>query len=121
MISKSSPDEGLFLNALSIKICISELIDYVNSNASFYEIRWLETSELLKLARTDGINRDHLSSIDETRLDEPVIISTIGEEEWIVDGNHRLIKRYEKMLTNTPAIVIPKKMLSKFTENFSLW
>ncbi len=121
MILKSSEDEGLFLNQLSIKVRTSDLIDHINNNTTLYEILWLETSELVNLSRTDGINLDHLNTINEERLIEPIIISRLGEETWVIDGNHRLLKRHNNGLRTTPVINLPEEVLSKYTEPFSLW
>jgi len=119
ILEKSADDEVLVLQVFGIQIDISGLIEHINNNPSRHQICECETHKLLKLNRTDGINRETLSQIKESRLNQPVLVAAIDEYEWIIDGNHRLLKRLELGKETTPYIPINGVQLDQFVSEFS--
>ena len=120
VISKGAAEEILVINDLAIQVSISKLIDFVNDNISDITISEYPTKELMKLKRTDIPNRYHLSNIDKERIEEPIMAAVINDEEWVIDGNHRLIKRAENNMLNTRIVVIPQDIITNYIQPFSL-
>lgn len=48
------------------------------------------------LSANAGIERAHLATLTPQRLEEPVLMLLCGDDErLVIDGNHRLVARYE--------------------------
>ena len=93
IIETGAADETLVLQTFGIQMNIAGLIGHINSNDSQYQIFECATERLLKLNRTDGINCEILAQMTESRSNQPILITAIDGYEWVIDGNHRLIKR----------------------------
>ncbi len=121
MISKGAPDEVLTLNEYSIQISICDLIDFINSHSQLVKVSAYSTEILLQFRRTDGIDNDYLNNISEERLREPLLATVLNDEEWIIDGNHRLINRANLNHPTTKLIYVPEEIVGSFTKPYSLW
>ena len=119
LLNKGVKDEVLILNEYGIKVLIFELIDHINKYKDGIPVHDYPTKDLLELRRCDGINRQHLSTISNGRIEQPVLASTIGDSDWIIDGNHRLLKRAEKNIETTKVIVVPNDVLMQFMQELS--
>ena len=119
IIEKGADDEVLVLQTFGIKINISGLIDYINRNSSVFQIKECDTGVLLSINRTDGINSKNLKQISEMRLEQPVLVTAIDEHQWLIDGNHRLLKRHELGKQTTNYIPINGGELDPFVSEFS--
>lgn len=120
ILSKGVDDEVFLLKSLEIQIMISELIDFINFNSELFDVRECETDILLNLNRSDYINPNNLNSISESRLDEPVLVTKIGDYEFLIDGNHRLQKRKVLSKFKTKYILVNGEQLDQFVREFSL-
>lgn len=57
-----------------------------------------------------GVEEEHALKLSESALDVPAIVGTWGDSDHIVmDGNHRLWRRWKRGDTHFPAYVIPEK------------
>lgn len=119
IIDKGVDDEIIVLQTFGIQINIADLIDDINRNSDRYPIRECETDALLGINRTDGINTEILENISQARLNQPILITAIDGYEWIIDGNHRLLKRYELGKKITNYIPINCDQLDPFVSEFS--
>ncbi len=117
MISLGAPDEILIIQDYGVQINIHKLIEYINTNNKKMKILCILTTELENLCRTDGINSNYLESISNERLNEPLLVGHIKNEKWLIDGNHRLLKR--KGTEKTKAIYVKNNILERFTQEFS--
>ena len=95
LLNKGANDEALILNSFAIKIRIAELIEHINEHSEEYKILECDTSILVGLNRTDYINYEVLEKMSNDRLEEPVLVTSIDEYEFVIDGNHRLQKRHQ--------------------------
>lgn len=102
IIDKGVVDESLVLQTFGIQINIAALIEEINSHSDQYQVHECETGILIGINRTDGINVEVLKNMNEARLNQPILITAINGYEWVIDGNHRLLKRHEleKKMTN---------------------
>lgn len=118
-LEKGAIDEVLVLQVFGIQINIADLIDHINDNQNLFQVCECPTDRLLKLNRTDGITAETLSQMGEDRCDQPVLVTSIDNYEWIIDGNHRLLKRRELDKENTLYIHINGDVLNPFVSEFS--
>ena len=114
ILEKCVDDEVLVLQVFGIQIDIAALIDHINSNMNLYQICECSTNRLLDLNRTDGIDHVTLSRMSEARLNQPVLVTRIDDYEWVIDGNHRLLKRRELAKESTRYIPINGNALDPF-------
>ena len=119
ILEKGVSDEVLVLQVFSIQIDVAALIEHINNNESHYQVCECSTDRLLELNRADGINRDTLSKMSEARLNQPVLVTKIDDYEWVIDGNHRLLKRQELLKEVTSYIPIDGTSLDPFVSEFS--
>jgi hypothetical protein len=119
IIDKGADDEVLVLRSFGIQINIASLIDHINSNEGLYQVCECATSRLLEVNRTDGINRELLTQMPEYRSNQPILVAAIDEYEWIIDGNHRLLKRAELGKESTCYISINGPQLDPYVTEFS--
>ncbi len=119
IIYKGVADEVIVLQTFGIQINIAALIDDININADQYQISECETNRLLSINRTDGINTEMIAKMDEFRLNQPVLITAIDSHEWVIDGNHRLLKRHALGKETTLYISINGQQLDPFVSEFS--
>jgi hypothetical protein len=114
LLGKGVSDEQLMLNSHGIRIDIARLIDHVNENENQFEVRECSTQRLLEANRSDGINRDLIASMERIRVEQPVLVANIDGHEWIIDGNHRLLKRHELHMKNSYYIPVGGSELEPF-------
>ncbi len=95
LLRKGSSDEKVILKSHGIIIDIAGLIDHINVNEDRFQVCECPTQQLLDINRTDGINFDLIASMDGDRINQPVLVASIDGYEWVIDGNHRLLKRHE--------------------------
>ncbi|MEJ2046345.1 MAG: ParB/Srx family N-terminal domain-containing protein [Reinekea sp.] len=119
IIDKGVDDEVLVLQTFGIQIDIAALIEEINSNSDQFLIHECETEILLGINRTDGINVEVLKNIKEARLNQPILVTAIDDSEWVIDGNHRLLKRQELGRKMTNYIPINGSQLDPFVSEFS--
>ncbi|KGD63155.1 hypothetical protein T9A_00475 [Alcanivorax jadensis T9] len=119
IVEKGADDEVLVLQRFGIQINIAGLIDHINRNSSVFQIKECDTGVLLSINRTDGINSKTLKQMSEIRLEQPVLVTVIDEYEWLIDGNHRLLKRHELGKQSTNYIPINGGQLDPFVSEFS--
>lgn len=120
IIEKGAVDEVFLLKNLGIQIDIASLIEHINNNENLYPIYECPTNKLLKLNKTDGINHETLSRISALRLEQPILVTKIDDHEWIIDGNHRLLKRHKLAKEITHYILLSGAQLDQFVSAFSL-
>lgn len=118
IIDKGVADEILVLKTFGIQINIAALIDEINIDRNQYQIHECETDILLGINRTDGINVEVLINMEDARLNQPVLVTSIDGYEWVIDGNHRLLKRHELRKEMTNYIPINGKQLGPFISEF---
>lgn len=114
LLCKSVSDEQLVLNSHGIQIDVARLIDYINANEDRFQVRECSTQRLMDLNRADGINRNVIASMEGSRVEQPVLVANIDGHEWIIDGNHRLLKRYELYRENSCYIPVGGNELEPF-------
>lgn len=119
IIKKGVIDEVFLSQDIGIKVDIAALIDYINCNFDAQSSYECETSKLMGLNRADDVNYETLSEIGEERLNQPVLVAEIDSHEWIIDGNHRLLRRHELGMKMTRYIPIDAKQLDPFVSEFS--
>ena len=119
IIDKGADDEVLVLQSFGIQINIAGLIDHINSNEGLYQVCECATSRLLEVNRTDGINREVIAQMPEYRSNQPILVAAIDGHEWIIDGNHRLLKRAELGKESTCYIPINGPQLDPYVTEFS--
>lgn len=119
IIEKGVADEVLVLQSFGIQIDIAGLIDHINSNESQYQVCECATNRLLEANRTDGISQEVLVQMSESRSSQPILIAAIDEYEWIIDGNHRLLKRVDLEKETTCYIPINGAQLEPYVSEFS--
>jgi hypothetical protein len=119
IIDKGAADEVLVLQCFGIQIDIAGLIDDINNNDSQYQLHECSTSRLLEANRTDGINKEVLAQMTESQSNQPILITAIDGYEWIIDGNHRLLKRAELAKESSRYIPISGVQLDPFVSEFS--
>lgn len=93
MISKGLSDEVFVFRQHSILIKIAELIDAINQGAVAYSVGRLSVGKLKTFVGSGAVREDVLAGLQDRRRDEPLLISFIYGEPWIIDGSHRLEKR----------------------------
>lgn len=114
VLNKGAADEQLILNSHGIQIDVARLIDHVNANESQFKVCECSTQRLMDINRADGINPDVIASMDCNRVDEPILITSIDGYEWVIDGNHRLLKRHELQKETSLYIPIGGSQLDPF-------
>lgn len=120
ILNKGVDDEVFILKSFEMKIMISELIDFINSNWDLFEAIECETDVLLNLNGSDYINPSNLNFMSEFRMDEPVLVTKINGYDFIIDGNHRLQKRKLFSRFKTKYIPINGELLDHFVREFSI-
>lgn len=118
IIEKSVDDEVNVLNAFGIKINIAALIDDINSNFNQYQVIESETSMLLEINRNDGINLEVLKNMTLERMNQPILVTAIDGYDWVIDGNHRLLKRRQLGMSKTNYIPINGSQLDPYVSTF---
>lgn len=119
IIDKGAIDEILVLQFFGIQINITGIVDRINSNEDQFQVCECATRRLLEVNRTDGINREVLDKMTESRISQPILVTVIDEYEWVIDGNHRLFKRVELARESTCYIPINGEQLDPFVSEFS--
>ncbi|NVK57907.1 MAG: hypothetical protein HWE26_20090 [Alteromonadaceae bacterium] len=119
IIEKGASDEIFVLQDFGIQIDIAGLIDHINSNEDQYQVCECATSRLLEVNRADGINREVLANMSDSRSNQPILVTAIDEYEWVIDGNHRLIKRAELAKAVASYIPINGVQLDPYVSEFS--
>lgn len=119
IIDKGLSDEVFVLQAFGIQIDIAGLIGDINNNEGQYQVSECSTSRLLEVNRTDEINKEVLTEMTESRSNQPILITAIDEYEWIIDGNHRLLKRVELAKESVRYIPINGAQLDPYLSEFS--
>ncbi len=114
LLSVGVEDEGFVLGDHGLLIRVNELIAQVNAHPSEFIPELHKTSDLMRFRRSDGVCKEHLSGITASRLEEPLLVATIEQELWVVDGNHRLIRRHFDECEQTLAIEVPLDVLLRF-------
>ncbi|MGX5915107.1 hypothetical protein ACR0ST_10280 [Aliidiomarina sp. Khilg15.8] len=107
LLCKGVSDEQLILNSHGMQIDVARLIDHINANEDLFTVLECSTQRLMDVNRADGINRDLIASMESIRVEQPVLVANIDGYEWIIDGNHRLLKRHE--LRKEHSFYIPVK------------
>ena len=120
ILNKGVDDEVFILKSFEMKIMISELINFINSNWDLFEVIECETDVLLNLNGSDYINPSSLNFMSEFRMDEPVLVTKINGYDFIIDGNHRLQKRKLFSRFKTKYIPINGELLDHFVREFSI-
>lgn len=113
-------DEVSVLQVFGVQVDVAALIEEINNNPGQYQIHECETSRLLECNRNDFINHEALSQISDSRLNQPLLVAVIDDYEWVIDGNHRLLRRAELAKDTTSFIPIPGEELGRFISQFSL-
>ncbi|ODS24094.1 hypothetical protein AB835_05595 [Candidatus Endobugula sertula] len=119
ILEKGVADEVIVLQDFEIQINIADLIDHINNNESQYQVLECTTNQLLGLNRTDGINNEVLGKMNKERSNQPILVTAIDEYEWIIDGNHRLLKRAQLGKELTSYIPINRNQLNPYVSTFS--
>ena len=116
MISKIFQDEEYTIRKYSLKINISNLIDAINKSEIKYELEELKIEELPLVIISEGIDEKYMKNINDKRRDEPIIITIINEELFLIDGNHRLNKRIQDGFKIFKILFILPNELERFIE-----
>ena len=116
MISKNLKDEEYTIRKHSLKINISCLIDAINKSEVNYELDEFKIEELSDLIVSDGIDEKYIININNERRDEPIIVTVIFNEIYIIDGNHRFIKRINDGFKVFKILYISPEELKPFIE-----
>jgi len=114
LLSKGVSDEKVILNSHGISIDVARLIDHINANKARFQVCECSTQRLMDTNRTDGINYDLIASMDSDRINQPVLVTSIDGYEWVIDGNHRLLKRHELQKETSFYIPIGGNVLDPF-------
>jgi hypothetical protein len=114
LLNKGVVDEQLILSSLGVQIDVARLIDHVNANEVRFMVCEYPTQKLMDLNRADRINPNVLALMDDKRIDEPALIANIYGYEWIIDGNHRLLKRHQLQKETSYYIPIKGSELDPF-------
>jgi hypothetical protein len=92
-ISKGMADEVFVMGDLRLLIQISALIDTINATSGLQSL-WYPTMELRGMTRSDRIDEQAIKGTTSRRRDEPLLICTLADEDWVIDVNHGLEKRH---------------------------
>lgn len=65
------------------------------------------------------INYDHLDTITDRRLEDPIIVMQTKMGAMVIDGNHRVAKAYMKGINELPSFVIDLEQGDKLNMNSS--
>jgi len=98
-------DEVFIWGEKGVAVLIWKLIDSI-SQMPEVEVQTWWTSALLKARRSDRISEEHIAKMSPERMSQPLLICGVGDELWILDGNHRLEARHRAGLEETDAILI---------------
>lgn len=74
------------------------------------------TKELvLHLAARNGVEPEHLERLPPSRLDDPcLLIESTNDTHMVVDGSHRIIKRFMLGEQVAPAWLVPGRIWRRF-------
>lgn len=120
LLSVGVEDEIFVLGSYGLLIRVYELIAHINSHPSEFEPRWRRTSELLRFRRSDGIRREHISRMPPSRRDQPLLVTKIDDDDWVLDGNHRLLRRHRDGCGETLVLEVSLDVLRRFAELLGL-
>jgi len=118
IVGKGMVDEVFVLQTFGIQIDIVALIDEINNKNEEYAICECLTEELLSINRTDNINTEIVNNMNDARFNQPIIVTAINDSLWVIDGNHRLFKRYKLGKKMTYYIFINRIQLEPFVSEF---
>ena len=77
----------------------------------------MEINFLCSFVRSDCNDKEALSSMSNSRRDEPVIVTHFCDGNRVIDGNHRLIKRFSDGFDKCQVIEVPLNILEQFIES----
>lgn len=117
-ISHGKHEEVFILEKFNILIDIEKLIDAINSNSINYSFGTLEISEIDNYVHSNSIDKNHIESMSLNRINEPIVITTLGNKNRIIDGNHRFVKRKTDGLTSCEIVYIEPTELESYVEQF---
>lgn len=60
------------------------------------------------LRKNHGIDTEHLKKVakDEKRIEEPILVVHIGDDQLIIDGSHRVVARWDNGKKDQPAVFV---------------
>lgn len=120
LVSVGVEDEVFVLGDYGLLIRVYELIAYIRAHPSEFDPSWRKTSELLRFRRSDGVQWEHVSRMPPSRRDQPVVLAKIEREDWVLDGNHRLVRRHRDGCEETLVIEVSLDVLRRFAEPLNL-
>ncbi|GGI81593.1 hypothetical protein GCM10007978_19300 [Shewanella hanedai] len=118
LISQGKPEEVFVLREFNVLIDIEKLIGAINRNSIKYLFEPMDISEIECCVRSDIIEKIHIENMCLNRSNEPIIITTLGDKDRIIDGNHRFVKRKNDGFNSCKVVYIEQSELKEFIEQF---
>lgn len=119
-MKEGAPNEKFTILKWHLEIRIHELIDFLASLPSSTALTSdvVSVADILEINTSNEICNEVVISMKESRKAQPLLVACIQEEDWVIDGNHRLKRKERDGDKYCEVIFVPNKLLYRFCQSF---